>query len=312
MQRARSEIQQAFPELGARAVTFLGAGVDSEAYLVDGSWVFRFPKREAVARALRREVALLPKLAGRLPVATPQFAYLGHQTTNGLLFAGYRLIPGEPLTPDLFAALPVHHQDGVLATLAAFLDGVHTFPVAEAAACGVETLSVRAWVEAAWSVGRTAVLPLLDADDRLALAASIERFLEDEQNVATMPCLLYADFAPEHILYDAAANAITGIIDWGDLSIGDPDFDLLYLYQDYGPNLVRRLLAYLPHPEPARLMNKLRVFNACDHLNTIADPARHQAEDADVHESVAALREILRPVRVRAEHDQPGPPGNTP
>jgi aminoglycoside 2''-phosphotransferase len=292
-QRARFEIEQAFPGLGAREVVFLGAGVDSEAYLIDGAWVFRFPKREAVARALRREVALLPKLAGRLPVATPQFAYLGHQTGGGLPFAGYRLIPGEPLTPERFAALAPHDQEQVLATLAAFLHGVHTFPVADAVMCGVEETPLRAWVETCWTTGRAAVLPLLEHDDRLALTALIEHFLEDEQNVTYTPCLLYGDFAPEHILYDPAARAIAGIIDWGDLTIGDPDFDLLYLYQDYGPNVIRRLLTYLPHPEPARLMRKLRVLNACDHVTTIAGSGQDLADDDDVHEVVEALREIL-------------------
>jgi aminoglycoside 2''-phosphotransferase len=70
-QRARTEIARAFPELPVRDIAFLGAGMDSDAYLVDDEWVFRFPKREAAARALGREAAVLPKLAGRLPVATP-------------------------------------------------------------------------------------------------------------------------------------------------------------------------------------------------------------------------------------------------
>src|SRR5581483_8890209 len=72
-QDVRSEIERAFPELAVREVAFLGAGVDSAAYLVNDAWVFRFPKRAEVARALRREIALLPKLADQLPVAIPRF-----------------------------------------------------------------------------------------------------------------------------------------------------------------------------------------------------------------------------------------------
>lgn len=68
-QCARTDIA-AFPELPVRDVAFLGKGVFSHAYLVNDKWVFRFPKREAAARALSREVALLPKLAGRLPGGT--------------------------------------------------------------------------------------------------------------------------------------------------------------------------------------------------------------------------------------------------
>ena len=236
---------------------------------------------------------MLPKLAGRLPVATPRFAYVGHQAAGGLLFAGYRFIPGEPLTIELFDSLADADQEQVLATLDEFLRGVHSFPVADAAASGVEELSTREWVADCWSHGRPEALPLLAPRDGLALARLIDRFLADEQNFAYTPVLLYADFAPEHVLYAATSRAIVGIIDWGDLTIGDPDYDLLYLYQDYGQDFVRRLLARYPHAEPARLFEKLRVFNTCDHIRTIADSRRLDSDEHVVHESVAALAELL-------------------
>jgi aminoglycoside 2''-phosphotransferase len=292
-QRARLEIERAFPELAVREVAFLGAGVDSAAYLVDGRWVCRFPKRAEVARALEREVALLPKLTG-LPVATPRFEYVGRQAATGLLFAGYPFIPGEPLTRELFDSLARADQERVLATLATFLRGVHGFPVAEAAAAGVEELSTRAWVESSWAAGRTTVLPLLALGDGLALTRLIERFLADERSFAYTPCLLYADFAAEHVLFDRAAGAIAGIIDWGDLAIGDPEYDLLYPYQDYGEDFVRRLLTHHPHEHPERLMEKLRVFNACDQIRDVVAARRDRSADEAVREAARALGEPLR------------------
>jgi aminoglycoside 2''-phosphotransferase len=293
-QRVRTELAQAFPDLPVRDVAFLGSGVDSAAYLVNGEWVFRFPKRAAAARALGREVALLTSLAEYLPVAVPRFAYLGRQAGTGRLFAGYPIIRGQPLTADLFLSLAETDQERVLATLAGFLRGVHGFPVAAAAAAGVPELSTRAWVRSRWSRGRASVLALLAPRDAAALAGLIRGFLGDARNFAYRPCLLYADFAPEHILYDVDRKSIAGIIDWGDLAIGDPDFDLLYLRQDYGEAFVRRLLAHHPHPEPARLLEKLRVFDACDHVMTIA-AGQAAADRAAIDESVAALGEILAP-----------------
>ncbi len=157
----------------------------------------------------------------------------------------------------------------------------------------MEELSTREWVEACWSQGRAEVLPLLAPRDGLGLARLIERFLGDERSFAHTPCLLYADFAPEHVLYDRAARAITGIIDWGDLAIGDPDYDLLYLRQDYGEDFVRRLLVHDPHPEPARLLEKLRVFDACDQMNTIVAARQDSAEREAIHEAVTALGKLL-------------------
>jgi aminoglycoside phosphotransferase (APT) family kinase protein len=221
-QRVRNELARAFPDLPVREVDFLGSGMDSAAYLINEEWVFRFPKRAAAARALGREVALLPGLAGRVPVAVPRFAYLGRLTGSGRPVAGYPIIRGQPLTAQRFGSLARADQERVLATLAAFLNGVHGFPLAEAAAAG-----------------------------------------------------------------------IVGIIDWGDLAIGDPDFDLLYLRQDYGEAFVRRLLGHYPHPEPARLLHKLRVLDACDHLQTIVAAGRGAAGRAATAEAAAALGEIL-------------------
>jgi hypothetical protein len=51
----------------------LGEGCDSAALLVNGAWVFRFPKTKEVEAQLRTETALLPAIADRLPVEVPRF-----------------------------------------------------------------------------------------------------------------------------------------------------------------------------------------------------------------------------------------------
>jgi len=61
-QLAADLIREQFPDLGARRVTVLATGWDNTAFLVEGQWLFRFP---------RREIAVLPRLAAR------SIAYLG-------------------------------------------------------------------------------------------------------------------------------------------------------------------------------------------------------------------------------------------
>jgi aminoglycoside 2''-phosphotransferase len=290
----RAEIARAFPKLEIGSVSFLGAGVDSAAYLINEEWVFRFPKGPDVSDALAREIALLPKLAPQLPVAVPQFEHVGRQSGSGLLFVGYRLIPGEPLEPDLFEALSDDTQQRVLQTLADFIQFVHAVPIGAARQAGVEPLSTRDLVGSTWAAARELALARLAPADGAALTAMIQRFLADGANFAGPDCLLYADFAPEHILYDRAAERITGIIDWGDMAIGDPDYDLTYLYQDYGPAFVERLLAYLPHPDPDRLFEKLRVFCAYDYLHDVAQAQTGEKSEADLEEAVAGLCELVR------------------
>lgn len=83
-----------------------GWGGDSDAWLVNGDLVFRFPRGPAIAAQLAVESRLLPELAPSLPLAVPRFEYLPRDDTTGLpIFAGYRAIPGEPLTPALLAQM---------------------------------------------------------------------------------------------------------------------------------------------------------------------------------------------------------------
>ena len=287
--QAAREIELALPEVRVDRIEFLGAGMDSDAFLVNDGWVFRFPKRAEVGEALRREIAVLPLLAARVPVAVPRFEYVGAQS-NGLPFVGYRAIQGEPLEAELFEGLSAVDRERALTTLAGFLQGVHRFPVGQADAMGVGRLSTRAWVSEAWD-GAAQALPLLNAATAASLRRMVEAFLTDEGNFEGAPTLLYADFAPEHILFDLETGRITGIIDWGDLAIGDPDFDLLYLRQDYGEPFVRELLRHYPHAEPERLLRKLRVFDACDHLNSIVG-AVAEGDEAAVREWMEALGEL--------------------
>ena len=59
-------------------IAYLGEGWDYITYLVDGSWVLRFPKRADCDRALLREKSILDVLnQAAIPLAVPEFRYLG-------------------------------------------------------------------------------------------------------------------------------------------------------------------------------------------------------------------------------------------
>ena len=56
------------------------------------------------------------------------------------------------------------------------------------------------------------------------------------------PVLVHNDVSAEHILLDEAARAITGVIDWGDVAIGDPAVDLAGVFHWGGPAFVDAVL----------------------------------------------------------------------
>ena len=254
--------------LAARDVTELGRGTDSVAYLVDGEWVFRFPAVDNARRTLRRELALLPHLASALPLAIPAFEHVARREDGELLFVGYRVLPGEPLTPELFAALPGDEQEAAMASLAGFLQALHAFPVESARAAGVGFERVSGGYHPGQRDLPRTLAPHLPAAEVADLEAEFAAYEADHE--PSRVALLHSDLKPDHVLYDAAARRITGVLDWGDVSLGDPDFDLAVVGIFFGEDFLARLLPHLPDREPATLRAKARFFTTLRRLTDLA------------------------------------------
>ncbi len=52
------------------------------------------------------------------------------------------------------------------------------------------------------------------------------------------------DLGAEHVLVDAGANMVTGVIDWTDAAIADPAYDLALIYRDLGPEVFELTLVH--------------------------------------------------------------------
>ena len=94
--------------------------MDSSAFLVEGKYVFRFPKLPEVTKSLRNEMAILGQLSG-----------------TGILFVGYRKIDGVPLNEINPLKLPTDIRQEVTTSLAKFLKEIHSFSIADARKKGV-------------------------------------------------------------------------------------------------------------------------------------------------------------------------------
>jgi aminoglycoside phosphotransferase (APT) family kinase protein len=215
-----------FPHLPPGRVEPFGAGWDNAAFLVDGRIVFRFPRRRDWAGLIAREAALLPQIAGLLPLAISAPAFVGAPSAEyPYLFAGYERIAGEtacsmPLSDEARATLAV--------PLARFLRALHAIAPAPLVASGltgdeigrldgekrlrVTRERVRALPDEAFSGTGEAYLAWLEAHPPVALAAGARR-------------LVHGDLYARHLLLDPAAR-LTGIIDWGDVHLGDPAIDI--------------------------------------------------------------------------------------
>jgi aminoglycoside 2''-phosphotransferase len=257
-EQARDAVRRLTP-LPAREIVELGRGTDSVAFLVDGAWVARFPAVPAAQATLRREIALLPELAPALPLATPAFEHVGRNGTE-LVFVAYRAIPGTPLTAEAFDALGWDEQEAALASLADFLRALHAFPVELARRAGVREERLTGGYNGQQRSLHRELDGVLSAAEMERLDGIFERYERDYEPDRLTPVLLHADLKPDHVMYDPVAQRVTGVLDWGDVSFGDPDFDLAIVSMFFGAPFLTRLLPHMPDRDPDEVLAKVRFF----------------------------------------------------
>jgi aminoglycoside phosphotransferase (APT) family kinase protein len=219
-------IEAQFPKLAPVVVEPLGAGWDNTAYLVNGAYVFRFPRRKSAVKFFEAETRLLPVIAPQLPVSVPVPNYLGGPTPEfDWPFAGYPLLAGRTAcTADLNA----EHRVRIAPALGHFLATLHsasTAAVARQRGAGPDPIDrlnpVRALPRARELLDRLSKQGLIDAPKPLAA-------LLDAAPVDYVPrtdTLVHGDLYARHLLVDEA-NGLAGVIDWGDVHLGDPALDL--------------------------------------------------------------------------------------
>lgn len=280
-----------FPAHHFKRVRFMGEGMDSRAYLVDEMYVFRFPKREEVARNLAKEVALLPHLQ-HLPLRVPDFRFTGQNPVNGLPFAGYSLLQGVEWQEAHFLAQTPEAQTATLQLLGGFLAELHQFDVDTALRLGVEIVNSFQDYQETYQDLQTALFPRLSLPLRTQIDRRFTAFLTNAPNFQYTNSLIHDDFSSDHILCDPATGLPQSVLDFGDVAVGDPDLDLKYLYAEMGPSFIERLLAeghYQTSTDPTVLLEKLSFFTFCETIQDVL----HEHED-DPKQAATKLQTLFQ------------------
>jgi aminoglycoside phosphotransferase (APT) family kinase protein len=230
---SRQLIEQILAGL-ARDRVLIDTGWDCRAWLVEGTWLDREPRRAAVADRLRTETRLMPWLAAKLSVELPVPRVIRDEP----VLVRHRYVAGEAFQPA---------DSHVAVGLATALRILHALPGAEAVARGVpDAASSRAAFSAELVRFQHQVLPLLDADHREPGLGLLEQMAE-----VPFDTLVHGDLGPEHILVHDGSRV--GIIDWTDAHIGDAALDLAWLLHGTEPGLAGAIKqAYAPSPDILR------------------------------------------------------------
>jgi aminoglycoside 2''-phosphotransferase len=283
-QSAEKKILKSYPDFVFKRIQKIGEGMDSVAFLVNGSHIFRFPKDAEVEKNLAKEIAVLPYLKTRLKVKIPQFDYIGANAS----FVGYRKIEGEFLSRELFYSFSEGEQNGIQRSLAEFLLTIHNQRIDDLKNSSLEAQDFQTEHALDFEKTKKYVFPLIMGEDRRFIENKFQSYLENDGNFAYKPVLLHNDLSADHIFVDVQTRQLNGIIDFGDIGIGDGDYDLMYLLDDYGEKFVRSFLKFYPHPNHEKLFQKLYFWGLVDILQLI----NHYSEEKNQSEIEDLLKHL--------------------
>jgi aminoglycoside 2''-phosphotransferase len=208
---------------------------------VNNRLIFRFPRRKDVEKSVKREVALLRLLQGALPysIPTPEFVWHGDRKVPTRFF-GYPKLRGASLTGADMASSPA----SVASQVSRLINAIQSFPLTETVKSLFSGHSAQMWKDEYASLlsrVRRRVVGLLDTGTREKTLALFGDFLNDEGNFSFRPVLVHRDLNT-NILFDKKRTEISGVIDWGDASIGDPAFDFCGFLHSQGRSFVELIL----------------------------------------------------------------------
>jgi aminoglycoside phosphotransferase (APT) family kinase protein len=175
-------------------------------------------------------------------VAVPRFELVWDD--EELFAAGYRKLRGDRLDRAVAGGVDAA---GIAAGIGAFLAALHSFDIRRAEALGVPPATVESLTADLGSeleLYRTAVLPLLDRTEQEQARRLLDAWFDAHQELRV--ALTHGDMTPEHIL--CAGDGVAGVIDWGEVKLGDPGNDLGWVLNGLGPSFADLVLdAYRSH-----------------------------------------------------------------
>jgi aminoglycoside phosphotransferase (APT) family kinase protein len=225
----RSLLRSQRPDLPHLEVRLLANGWDNSSFRVGNQLVARFPRRAVAAGLIENEARWLPELAPHLTLAVPAPLFLGD--------------PGDGY-PWRWALAPFIKGDAV-----AGLEHLDLPHVAEELGQFLRSLHAPAPRDAPENPYRGIPLALRDQATRERIGQlgsivdgpSLLRIWDSALAVPEFddePVWLHGDLHPNNLL--AAGGHITGIVDFGDITSGDPATDLAVAWMLFPADIQQR------------------------------------------------------------------------
>jgi aminoglycoside 2''-phosphotransferase len=276
-----------FPVRGGSHLEPLGQGDFCLAFKYGGQ-IIRVARHGVAARAIQREAAVLAQIATLLPLPVPHPVCYAPPACPP--FTIHDEVVGAVLTRERWESLAVEAREQVADNLASFLRTLHALPPEIGLACGLARLDSAAIADSLRRGAAATIYRFLDRETRRRLDDALASWSIPSSIPGRGPSLLHCDIAPGHLLYDPGTDALAGVIDFGDLAVGDPARDFIYLYEDFGATLLAEVLSRYAGADAPGMMAEIRKWYL---LETIGWTIAMSAAEC-VIEVQEGLDEIMR------------------
>ena len=213
-----------YPELMNSQFKSDNSGWTNFAIKVDNKYLFRFPRNEEAYVAINKEYKILDILNKKLPsnIKVPNYIY--SNLNDNYPFVGYEMIQGDFLIDDVFDSLDETKKDNILNNMTTFLNILHSMDYKE---LGLEPTNPIEWYKDLFNRVQSICFKYFNDNLKEKTIQLFNMYFEDETMHNYEPTLIHGDLSEDHIII---TNDGVGIIDFGDLMVFDPAYDLIWAY----------------------------------------------------------------------------------
>lgn len=230
-----------FPELAIVKAKLVNTGVDHAVLIVNDKLIFRFPRTPIYLQSFAAELKLLSSLRRKCTAPIPHYRYLPKNAE----FGGYELLAGKELSKYRFGRMSATEKTKFIADIAQFLTELHQLQASDER----KSRSAEPWSGAKlknyktryWDERRSKIKAFVNG----ALLNLIDRFYEEFPKACrNFPAatIIHGDLSCYHMLIDSSNRRLSGIIDFGDATVGDPAHDFEYFWV-YGDDVAKAVFA---------------------------------------------------------------------
>ena len=264
-QKYLSVIRKHYRKINHQDLQIFDDGWDHVIVVVHNTQAFRFPRSQAYAQRLPIEVKFLQQFLPTSPINIPKLT-LHQDSQANLVYATYPFIRGVKFEKKIQAKFSQSEKNHIARQLGQFITALHSFPGSKAKKIGLETIKNNYWQNRLKKI-KVTVFPLLSAKEQQWIISLFNDFFIALNQAKIKFVVSHGDIAPEHIIVNPETHRLSGLIDFGDISIGDPAYDFQFK-RAFGSEFLKQ--AYATYNLP-----KDDTFDARRHFYESSQPVRN-------------------------------------